>query len=271
MDIGLTKFEDWHQAIGRASAGLHTQQFPAMLIEALGQLVNIESVMITLEYTDRCPVLLYDQGFPEDKRELAINRYFSVGYMLDPFSLAVSSGLAQGFCLLSEVAPDNFYESSYYKTYYLAEGAVEDCYFVVDLGEKSKISIGLYNGYLGESSNPFGKDELAALRAVEPLVKQLIHSHWSGEILESDKPKTVVDHSNISPMEAALKNFGQPLITEREQQIAHLVLRGHSTKSAARELDISPETVKEHRKNLYRKLEINTQAQLFSLFIESIT
>ncbi|MCY1450129.1 Bacterial regulatory protein, luxR family [compost metagenome] len=66
-------------------------------------------------------------------------------------------------------------------------------------------------------------------------------------------------------------NFGADLLTEREREIAHLLLRGHSVKSSARVLDISPETVRMHRKHLYTKLEISSQAELFSLFIDWLT
>jgi DNA-binding CsgD family transcriptional regulator len=48
------------------------------------------------------------------------------------------------------------------------------------------------------------------------------------------------------------------------------VLQGHSTESIARHLDISPGTVKIHRKNIYRKLGISTQAQLFASFLRSL-
>ena len=38
-------------------------------------------------------------------------------------------------------------------------------------------------------------------------------------------------------------------------------------KSTAQELGISPETVRMHRKNLYLKLDINSQSELFAQFI----
>jgi DNA-binding CsgD family transcriptional regulator len=46
-----------------------------------------------------------------------------------------------------------------------------------------------------------------------------------------------------------------------------MVLQGHSVKSTAQELGISPETVRMHRKNLYLKLDINSQSELFAQFI----
>ena len=50
----------------------------------------------------------------------------------------------------------------------------------------------------------------------------------------------------------------------------NLILLGHSTKQLAEVLDISPETVKLHRKHAYAKLDISTQSELFYLFIDSL-
>ncbi|MOA65232.1 Transcriptional regulatory protein UhpA [compost metagenome] len=58
------------------------------------------------------------------------------------------------------------------------------------------------------------------------------------------------------------------MLTEREREVAHMVLRGHSVKSTASQMSISPETVRMHRKNLYLKLNIGSQSELFALFIE---
>ena len=44
-----------------------------------------------------------------------------------------------------------------------------------------------------------------------------------------------------------------------------IVLAESSTVS---QMNISPETVRMHRKNLYLKLEVGSQSELFALFIE---
>lgn len=67
-------------------------------------------------------------------------------------------------------------------------------------------------------------------------------------------------------IEAAFMGFGSGVLTVREREIAHLMLRGHSVKSTAQVLGISPETVRMHRKNLYTKLAINSRTELFALF-----
>lgn len=268
MNIAYSVFEEWHDAIANAYKCLHTEDFPAALIEALGKLVRTEAVMITMEYKDSPPELLYDQGVPDEKRELIINRYFSIGYLLDPFSLMVTQGLKQGFILLSEIAPDDFYKSAYYETYYSDTGSVEECYFVADIGDKAKISICLYHGH---PSYRYSQQELLQLRAVEPLIRELLLSHWAKNVRENHSSTGSSEKNSLDLLDAAFANFCGELLTEREVDVTRLILRGHSSKSAARVLDISPETVRDHRKNLYRKLAVNSQSQLFALFIDSLS
>ena len=64
--------------------------------------------------------------------------------------------------------------------------------------------------------------------------------------------------------------FGEDVLTERERQVSQLLLRGHSSKSIARELDIAPGTVMVHKRNLFAKLDISSQYELFSLLIDEL-
>lgn len=54
---------------------------------------------------------------------------------------------------------------------------------------------------------------------------------------------------------------GPDRLTPREQELLTLFARGHSYKSAARELGISPLTVGDHVKAIYRKLEVNSRGE----------
>ena len=58
-------------------------------------------------------------------------------------------------------------------------------------------------------------------------------------------------------------------LTSREQTILLLLADGHSNKEVARRLDISVRTVETHRKNLKRKLGINSTAGLTRYVIEN--
>ncbi|WP_397448002.1 helix-turn-helix transcriptional regulator [Pseudomonas sp. NA-150] len=269
--VPLQALHDWH--VGMASALAHIEQPDALglLAQALGTLAPIDSVMISLERKDRPPQLLYQHGIPEAYQDAVLNRYFTVGYLLDPFCLAVESGLAEGFYTLADIAPDNFFDSDYYKTYYLKVGCSEDSYYIVNLDDYSKISVSLFQGMGADS---LCSEQLSVLRAVEPLVRLFVSQFGRIELQRQPaltEPETFAENTTTDVnqrIQAAFAQFGCDVLTEREREVAHMVLRGHSIKSTAREMGISPETVRMHRKNLYVKRGINSQSELFAQFIE---
>lgn len=71
-------------------------------------------------------------------------------------------------------------------------------------------------------------------------------------------------------IEQAFLSFAPALLTPREQTIVSLVLRGHSSLSIGSLLDITEGTVKIHRKNIYAKLGISSQTELFNQFIRHL-
>lgn len=255
----------WHAEVRKAFAHIDEPDALRHLASAFGHLVAIESVMISLEHKDRAPQLLYQQGIPEEYRVSLLERYFSGGYLLDPFCLAVGQGLAEGFYHLEEIAPDNFFDSEYYKTYYLKAGSSEDSFYLVDTGNDTQISVSLFQGFGGESLRV---EQLNLLRAVEPLVREFI-AEFGQRGLQHRADQEASGRDDLKQrVQSAFEHFGSDLLTEREREVAHMVLRGHSVKSTASQLSISPETVRMHRKNLYLKLEVGSQSELFALFIE---
>jgi DNA-binding NarL/FixJ family response regulator len=72
--------------------------------------------------------------------------------------------------------------------------------------------------------------------------------------------------------EDALSEFSKRHgLTPREASIVSLVLRGYTNAVIARELKISPGTVRNHRHRLYYKLDVTTERELFYLFLRMLT
>jgi DNA-binding NarL/FixJ family response regulator len=72
-----------------------------------------------------------------------------------------------------------------------------------------------------------------------------------------------------SDQNVAMDNFKMTgVLTERECEIAALLLRGRTYKMVANELYLSENTVKTHIKNIYSKLNIRSKAELVSLLIQ---
>jgi DNA-binding CsgD family transcriptional regulator len=63
-------------------------------------------------------------------------------------------------------------------------------------------------------------------------------------------------------------SFGASELSNREREVIQYVLRGHSSGSIALNLDVSVTTIKTHRKRAYSKLNISSQSELFSMFLD---
>ena len=59
-------------------------------------------------------------------------------------------------------------------------------------------------------------------------------------------------------------------LTAREIEIVRLILEGHPTVSIAERLRLSRGTVKNHRLNIYQKLDITTERELFLRYIQAL-
>ena len=252
---------EWHQALARLFSRSSTAEFPEHLTRFLRQITDIQSILIST-YKGRARPLMIRDDYASDLREHAIGRYLGKAYLLDPFFTAIQRGADQGGYSLRELAPDRFHESEYYQYYYRALDLSDEVGILarVDANVVMMVSLGFR-----EECAPLTRRSLHALRSVAPVLQVMLTEfwHWQAGLFQS--------HTDTqAPIEVALASFGEGLLTPREQEIVHLLLAGHSTKSAARELGISDGTVKVHRKNLYQRLDISTQSQLFRLFLDHV-
>ena len=50
-------------------------------------------------------------------------------------------------------------------------------------------------------------------------------------------------------------------LTVKERQVVQLVAEGKSNKQIARDLNVTPETIKSHMKSIFAKLKVDNRAQ----------
>ena len=118
-----------------------------------------------------------------------------------------------------------------------------------------------------DSQGEFSEEEYNWLYSVSQCLAELIDLHTRrGEFVESNLLQPGVDHH----IQQGYETFGKSYVSEREQEVLELLLRGYGADTSAEKLDISLETVRRHRKSIYRKLDVNSQADLFALFINVI-
>ncbi|MCK2183943.1 helix-turn-helix transcriptional regulator [Halomonas getboli] len=251
----------WHQRLAQLIRSAGSTGLPTLLEQTLHELLDFDTILINTYKGRHRPLLIHD-NYPPGRREQGIERYLSQAYLLDPFFKAVHDGLDHGACRLRELAPDRFESSDYYHHYYRALGLSDEIGLFARVDADVVMVVSL--GFRGDGPR-VTRRAMLALRHIAPVVDALLGEYWKwqGHGFQARLEER-------EPVEAAFDSFGQEALTQREREIVRLLLAGHSTKSAARELDISDGTVKVHRKHIYQRLDVSSQSQLFRLFLDHV-
>jgi DNA-binding CsgD family transcriptional regulator len=247
----------WQHNLADMVGTLAQQDFYAHFSRGCEFLSGYESALVVLASTVHRPIYLYDD-LPEEFASESKKAWFEDAYPLDPFYGLFIEKAPDGIYRLRDLAPDNFFESEYYRSYYAQTGLTDEIGLMIKLDDDHAILVSLGN----RNSSPADAAQLADLQTVLPVLAGLCRRHQSAG----------VGHINLSaPLDRAFRNFGRDHLSKRECEVVQLILKGHSSKSIARLLGISIDTVKVHNKRFHAKLDVSTQAELFSLFLEAIS
>lgn len=125
----------------------------------------------------------------------------------------------------------------------LQNGPVQpfDLILTRDGGERCWVNIGVYATATADVGEP---QAYFALRAVNG--HRLLHQMAS----DLHRPATPASLSRLS---------------RREREVLQLTVRGRDTVAISRDLSISPQTVRNHFKNIFSKLEVHTRSQAVAL------
>lgn len=100
-----------------------------------------------------------------------------------------------------------------------------------------------------------------------PLIKiraAIIEAAEGGAPMSPLVAKKVVAY--FSAKSALAEESTNEQLTTREQEVAKHLINGDTYKQIAWHLNISPDTVRQHIKNIYRKLQVNSRVQLINEF-----
>ena len=238
------------------------ERMPSLLVSMLKTLVPFDNAVIVHYQGGEKPQVHYND-MPPLQRESQIEGFVNGAFLLDPFYRAAIDRGIGGLHRLSNLAPEGFKKTEYYRSYFKFTKIKDEIGYIVHLDNKQFINISL--GRLGLVQR-FNRSQLTILEDITPIIESICNLQWSS------KEKSSSNQASQLPgqLDSALKCFGTAYLTDRETQVVQLFLHGHSTKSIAERLGISPETVKLHRKNSYAKLDVSSQAELFYLFIDSL-
>lgn len=211
------------------------------------------------------PVVIHD-GYSATVDRRALRSYLRGAYLLDPFYAACISDRAEGLWRMRDLAPDAYFEGAFAWSQEVhpcisdqAGTLVEEIGFLIPLGSDVTATYSLMRNRGGSA---FDEGETARLTALQPVITASLRQHWA--LMQHPAPAAVPAGPQSEKVFAAAFQS----LTPAQQAVTKLILRGHSNLSIAGHIGITEGTVKLHRYNIYRRLGITGQAELFQRFID---
>jgi DNA-binding CsgD family transcriptional regulator len=255
----------WPDLVVPLIQAVNTDAFGDAFFDSINRIAPIDSALIMLFRVDQEPVILFERLHPAERAYFE-DVYLGGAYLLSPLYRRFES-LRSGFYRLGSLEHQDFKSSDFGLAYFNESGLCDDANFLhkIDQGSALVASFGRQQLQL-----PFSDQELQSLHVAEPVYRSALSKHWAGErLLEASAAKPSDRGHNV--LSSALQRFASSILTEREQTVLALMIEGKPSKTSARELQISVDTERGHRKNIYTKLKVSSQAQLFSLIFDVLS
>lgn len=254
---------EWHRAVAALIRSSNAASMSNSLAGLVGQVVRHEGTCL-LAFDRNAPPEVIHHTLEPAGAEHYLGRYLAGPYLLDPLYELAISGDRPTLCRFRDQSPDRFRSSEYYRQYCERTHLLDEMDYLVGVTETVTLVL-----VVGRREKMFMRAELERLRLIEPVVVAAMRNIWDSWLPRDESAGR--DQNLHRRLMECFDTFGEAVLTEREREITRFLLRGHSVKSVARQLDIAPGTVMVHKRNLFKKLGISSQYELFSRFIEKLS
>ena len=263
----------WDEQLARMIDQVDSDELPVQLVTGLSALVSFSMVTIFILRGQSRPICIFE-NFPQSVNKIGIENFVNGTYVLNPVYRAHLSGIKQGVYRFRDLAPDDYFSTGFTETHKVIEAPEEEIAYMtegwprgyeeLDLAvpiDDVTIEIDLYKKY---EDRGFSEADIEKLSSHMSVIGALTRKFWQ---LRSDKLAPNPRDNSINDI---YDDFGASELSNREREVIQYVLRGHSSGSIALNLDVSVTTIKTHRKRAYSKLNISSQSELFSMFLNCV-
>lgn len=254
------KLINWHESLATVIAENFSSKSIAELLKGIENLVGGSSGLVTVFPFAQPPETSHHRLLANEDPQFQVDTYDAGAYLLDPFYRIAVDEKVEGPFSVNFVSPEGFEDSEYYDLFYKKLGFIDEICLLFQFEDQAIVSVSIVRH---EGELPFTQADIKQLEIICPVVKSIL-TQWRSNLDPNKVP------SLERQLDNALANFGNSILTPRESKILHLVLHGYSIKHIAEKLSNSVETIKHHRKNIYNKLDVSSQSELFYLFIASL-
>lgn len=247
--------------LGKAISCLKSGGFEENLASWLKTIVTYENIVMLSYFQNRPPSLLFSAIKEKRVLEQFETIYAQGAYLLDPFHTLYTERHPEGLYRLEDIAPDQFKRNRYFREYYQNTTMIDEIAYITYPDEGASIHVSL--GRDSTSNQRFSVRQVLTANLATPIVCALAKNHWANV----NAMETSEESKTFENLIEKVKQMHQISLSPRQAQVAVLILKGHSSMSIGLQLGISSQTVKVFRKQLYKKCQISSQAELFSFLM----
>jgi DNA-binding CsgD family transcriptional regulator len=168
-------------------------------------------------------------------------------------------GCPSGVYWLRDIAPDDFYDSEFYRVFDSQIGLSDSVDLLWRINEDTALNIFI------ERSIRSAKFQAMNMLAVESLLPMILAAAAKHHELTAAASRRETDNLTHRKVQSTMDNFASSLLTHRERQVLFYMISGYSSALTAQRLNTSEGTIKIHRKNIHKKLDIGSQAELLKI------
>jgi len=262
--VNCAHLANWPDIVTPLINAINTEHFYKTLVESINRIAPIDSVIVMIFRPDEKPTLLYDGLHPSEITSF-YDGYLAGAYLLSPLYRHYRT-MRPGFYRMESLEAPMPISNEFGSAYYNDAGLCDEGNFLVNLDAETSALVCFGRQQL---RMPFSDLELHQLHQAEPVFRAAIERSAQGmNVASQDAAVAKQVHQQL---QGVMHLFGHSILTDREREVLELMFEGKASKSAAKVLHISPETERGHRKNIYAKLDVASQAELFSLLFTVMT
>lgn len=243
-------------AIAQLMSSLGGAGFAGRLL-GLAEAALVHDAAALMLFHDKAPPAVLVDHLKAAERGYLYGDYLSGVYLLSPFYRLAAGLSGPRVARVTDIAPQGFSASEYYRRYFSHIGVADMIGVLLPGGGRSTVFMSLSRS----TDRPrFWPSDKARLETLLPIFAAAIDRHVA---LAGPLARTAPARAQPKASAPATP------LTAREAEVVNLILEGYSTRALAARLGISTETVRVHRRHIYAKLEVTSQAELFRWFLAS--
>jgi DNA-binding CsgD family transcriptional regulator len=245
------------RALAAAIDGIGSDRHVDRLIDLVGALVPHDKVTVVRYSVSERPEFVSYRNYSDEM----VAKYLATYYLYDPFYAQWREQQKAGVVRLAAPARGPYIAE------FLGESVITDEVGVL-LEDGPGWCLGIF---LDRSKGRFSTRDVERLEARFPVFAAL-HAldikTRQPSFRRTDQPSVPGQDPRLATA-LGLTDHLWPELSPREREIVRLILSGHPTAGIARKLRLSAGTVKNHRRNIYTKLDITTERELFLQYIDA--